>query len=131
MHMRAKEFIIEYITRQELTVLKRNMVRLYSQIGIDLQFSNHFLERCNDPRNEKEISIGEVTRLFREEFKTYGKQITQLGPDAQAVFKDLGTQLNVPFVLIWDRQNQILDLVAKSIMRKQNYLTSNPELPIR
>ena len=32
--------------------------------------------------------------------------------------KDLSTDINIPFVLKWDRDNQELDLVAKSVMRK-------------
>ena len=44
-----------------------------------------------------------------------------MGPDSEAVMKDLESDINIPFVLKWDRDNQELDLVAKSIMRKKNF----------
>jgi len=132
--MRAREFIVEYITRQELTQVKQSLAKFYSTIGMDIQFSNHFLERCNDPRNGKEISVAEVIRLFREEFKTYGNKLSSLGPDAHGVLMDLGTHLNVSFVINYDYRTRTLDLVAKNIMRKTKYFPNDPtdvELPIR
>jgi hypothetical protein len=39
------------------------------------------------------------------------------------------TDINVPFVLNIDRDG-MLDLVAKTVMRKQNFKTTNMELPV-
>ena len=71
--------------------------------------------------------MSELTRLFKQEFKKWGKPIAQMGPDAEAVMKDLSTDINMPFALRWDRNNQELDLVAKSVMRKltSKHLTKN------
>ena len=45
--------------------------------------------------------------------------------------KDLESDINIPFVLKWDRDNQELDLVAKSIMRKNlSFKTSNKDVQI-
>jgi hypothetical protein len=49
-----------------------------------------------------------------------------LGPDAEAVLNDMQTDINMPFVLKWDGKE--LDLVAKTVMRKSNFATSNPKL---
>ena len=62
-------------------------------------------------------------------YKYYGKPIAQLGPDAEAVMKDMRTDVNVPFALQWDGKE--LDLVAKTIMRKQNFSTPNPEFAVK
>ena len=39
-----------------------------------------------------------------------------MGPDAEAVMKDMRTDVNVPFALQWDGKE--LDSVAKTVMRK-------------
>jgi hypothetical protein len=51
-----------------------------------------------------------------------------MGPDAEAVIKDMKTDINMPFVLNY--KNGELELVAKTIMRKKNFKTPNPELAV-
>ncbi len=116
------------ITDQDLQQLETYADRLFASLGIDVAFSKHFKDRINDPRNKKPITMGELTRLFRQVYKQHGKPIAQLGPDAEAVMKDMKTDVNVPFALQWDGNE--LDLVAKTVMRKQNFATSNPEFVV-
>ena len=52
-----------------------------------------------------------------------------MGPDAQAVITDMETDINMPFVLNVDRSG-MLDLVAKTVMRKKDFKTSNPKLNV-
>lgn len=118
------------ITQGDLSQLERFADKLFAKVGIDIEFTKHFLDRVNDERNKKQITMSELTRLFKQEFKRWGKPIAQMGPDAEAVMKDLSTDINMPFALRWDRENQELDLVAKSVMRKQDFKTSNPEFPV-
>jgi len=118
------------ITQQDLNALEAYADKLFAKVGIDVEFTRHFLDRVNDERNLKQISMAELTRLFKQEFKRWGKKIAQLGPGAEAVMKDMRTDINMPFVLVWDRNNQELDLVAKTVMRKDNFRTSNPEFAV-
>jgi hypothetical protein len=53
-----------------------------------------------------------------------------MGPDAEAVMKDLATDINMPFVLSWDKENEELDLIAKTVMRKPDFKTSNREFAV-
>lgn len=53
-----------------------------------------------------------------------------MGPDAEAVMKDLQTDINMPFALRWDRDNNELDLIVKTVMRKKDFKTSNKEFPV-
>jgi hypothetical protein len=53
-----------------------------------------------------------------------------LGPDAEAVLNDMQTQINLPFVLKWDRDSEELDLVAKTVMRKKNFMTHNQKFTV-
>jgi hypothetical protein len=68
--------------------------------------------------------------LFKKEYQRWGKPIAQMGPNAQAVLKDLESDINVPFVLQWDRENNELDMIAKTVMRKKDFRTSNKEFPV-
>ena len=111
------------ITRADLAQIEKYADKLFAKVGIDVEFTRHFLDRVNDERNKKQITTAELTRLFKQMFKKHGKPIAKLGPDAEAVMKDMQTDVNMPFVLKWDGKE--LDLVAKTVMRKKDFKTSN------
>jgi len=114
------------LTRQDLDTVEKYADRLYKSVGIDVEFTRHFLDRVNDARNKKQITVSELIRMFKQSRKMHGKKIAQLGPDAEAVLNDMQTDINMPFVLKWDGKE--LDLVAKTVIRKSNFSTSNPKL---
>ena len=116
------------VTQQQLDTLEKVLDQVFSKVGIDIEFTRHFLDRVNDERNVKPISIKELAMLFKKEFIKYGKPIAQLGPDAEAVMKDLETDINIPFALKWNGSE--LELIAKTVMRKKNFRTPNKEFPV-
>jgi hypothetical protein len=118
------------VTQDDLNQLAASLDNLWKAVGVDVEFTRHFLDRVNDPRNGEQVTIKELTKLFREQYRLNGKKIAQMGPDAEAVLKDMQTNVNVPFVLNWDRRNQELDLVAKTVMRKKNFGSSTPIIRI-
>lgn len=119
------------ITDKDLKEIERYADALFKAVGVDIQFTKHFLERVNDERNIRQITIDELTELFRKTFKMYGTRIPKLGADAEAVLNDMKTNINLPFVLKWDDKSQELDLVAKTIMRKKNFMTQNKKLVVQ
>ena len=119
------------LTQNELDQLEVFADRLFAKVGIDVEFTRHFLDRVNDERNVKQITASELTRLFKQEYKRWGKPIAQMGPDSEAVLKDLATDVNIPFALRWDKANNELDLIAKTVMRKKNFKTSNKEFEVQ
>lgn len=118
------------VTQVQLDALENALDRVFAKVGIDVEFTRHFLARVNDERNVKQITMSELGQLFKKEFVRYGKPIAQLGPDAQAVMKDLASDINIPFVLDWNKQTQMLELIAKTVMRKKNFSTSNKEFAV-
>lgn len=114
------------ITKTDLDQLEKYADRLFGAVGIDVEFTRHFLDRVNDERNKKQITTAELTRLFKQSFKKYGKKIAQLGPDAEAVLNDMRTDVNMPFAL--NLKGGELELVAKTIMRKKDFKTRNTKL---
>jgi hypothetical protein len=127
--MKINEFD-KQVTQADIDELEKFADKIFAKVGIDVNFTRHFLDRVNDERNGKPISMSELTRLFKQEQKRWGKKIAQLGPDEEAVMKDLQTDLNLPFALRWDDKNNELDLIAKTVMRKKNFRTPNPEFPV-
>ena len=118
------------VTQADIDQLEVFADRLFAKVGIDVEFTRHFLDRVNDERNVKQITMSELTRLFKQEYKRWGKPIARLGPDAEAVMKDMATNINLPFALRWDHKNNELDLIAKTVMRKANFTTSNQEFAV-
>jgi len=116
------------VTQQQLDALEKVLDQVFSKVGIDIEFTRHFIDRVNDERNVKPISIKELAMLFKKEFIKYGKPIAQLGPDAQAVMKDLESDINIPFALNWNGEE--LELVAKTVMRKKDFKSSNKEFTV-
>ena len=114
------------VTKSDLDQLERYADRLFGAVGIDVEFTKHFLDRVNDVRNKMQITSAELTRLFKQSYRKFGKVIKKLGPDAQAVLSDMKTDINMPFVL--NLKGGELELVAKTVMRKKDFKTSNPKL---
>ena len=114
------------ITKSDLDQIEKYADRLFGALDIDIEFTRHFLDRVNDMRNKVAITPAELTRLFKQTYKKHGKTIARLGPDAEAVITDMKTDINMPFVL--NLKGGELELVAKTVMRKKNFKTTNPKL---
>jgi len=118
------------ITRVGLDVLEKAVDKLFAKVGIDVEFTRHFLDRVNDSRNKKQITIRELAFLFKKTYQKHGKTIAKLGPDIEAVLKDLETDINIPFALNWNRQQKELELVSKTVMRKPNFKTPDRQFKV-
>ena len=127
---REHRILEEEISRADLSGLERYVDKLFAKVGVDIEFSKHFIDRLKDARNKKPITMAELVRLFKQTFKKYGNKIAKLGDKAQAVMHDMKTDINVPFVLNWDKKSQEFDLVSKTIMRKGDFKTSNQKLSV-
>lgn len=130
--MRVQEILVEgsILTQADLNNIEVFADKIFGKVGIDVEFTRHFLDRVNDPRNVKQITSAEVIRIFKRTYQKYGKKIPKLGDDAQAVLQDMGTDINVPFVLKWNEREKEFILTSKTIMRKKNFSTSNTKLPV-
>lgn len=131
--MESEEPLTESISKQELDELERYLDKLFAKSGIDLEFTKHFFDRVNDARNKSPIQIEELRRIFKKvalNQKLLGK-ITKDGAGFQGVLKDVTSKINSPFVLVLDKKNNELDLVAKTVMRKDNFKTPNKTFSVK
>ena len=122
--------LVEEVSQSQLKELEKYLDQLFKILNVDVSFTKHFLDRVNDSRNGKPITVDELQLLFKKTIQKYGKRIPALGPDAEAVLNDMQTQINLPFVLKWDRDSEELDLVAKTVMRKKNFMTHNQKFTV-
>lgn len=127
--MRLHEILNEEINQAGLNQVEAFADKLWAKLGVDVKFTHHFIERLNHERNGKPITTAELIRLFKKEYEMYGQKIRNLDSNDEAVLKDLTTEINLPFVIKGDDENKTL--VAKTIMRKPNFHSPDPEFPVK
>ena len=110
------------VTKSDIDQVERYADKLFAAVGIDVEFTRHFMDRVNDARNVKQITTSELVRLFKQSYKKYGKKIAKMSDDANAVINDMKTDINMPFVL--NHKKGEIELVVKTVMRKKNFTTS-------
>jgi hypothetical protein len=126
----TKTPIQEFVTQSELNDVEKIADEWFEDYGIDVVFTKHFIERVNDERNGKPISSEELEDLFTQTAEKYGEKLANLPDNYQAVLFKLRNDINLPFALNYDDENNEMDLVAKTVMRKKNFQTSNPKLAL-
>lgn len=114
----------EDITKSELDSIEKYADRLFAKLGIDIEFTKHFLDRANDERNKKPITVPELIGMFKRLHKKHGKPLSKVDNDFDAVVKDFNNDINVPFAI--DVTKDGIDMYAKTIMRKKDFKTSTP-----
>ena len=120
----------EYISAGQLNQVEKHLDKIWAKVGIDVEFTRHFHDRVNDARNKKPISSAEVIKIFRQVYKKYGKQISSLPDGVNVLFKDMQTDINVPVVLRYDKPNQEIDMISKTVMRKKNFKSSTKKYAV-
>ena len=109
--------------------------RILKKYDIDIEFTRHFVDRLNDPRNNPEIKVAELQRFFKKIQRAKGQNIRN-NPDVELVLKDMSSNLNLPVVI--KKKGDSFEVVNKTIMRKPDFKTtskviryeeSNPRLP--
>ena len=123
--LESVELISEDVTQSQLNDLEKFGDRLLKKFNIDIEFTRHFADRMNDKRNDPAIKVTELQRLFKKIAKNKGKDVKKHG-DAEAVLKDLQSDLNLPVVVNY--KNGEFEVVNKTIMRKKNFKTTSPEI---
>lgn len=119
------------ITKTQLLRIEQYADKLFREFGIDVEFQDifkgtHFFQRLNDPRNGSPITTDELRLLFKKVSSKYGDKLSNLTTGAEGVFKDMESDVNMPFVIKYDAKNREIDLIPKTIMRKPDFKSSTP-----
>jgi len=126
--IKLKDLLLEDVSQTQLNQVEKYLDKLWAKVGIDVEFTRHFMDRVNDVRNGKPISPAELIKIYREIYKKYGKTISQLKSGAEILLKDMETDINVPVVLQWDGKE--FDMISKTVMRKKNFKSSTKKYSI-
>ena len=130
MSLLLNELADPQVTMGDLSALERVLDRLYRPLGIDIEFTKHFLDRVNDARNGRQITVSELASLFAKEFSKHGDKLANAKENTEAVLLDLSTDINVPFVIKHSSRGG-LELLSKTVMRKHNFKTRNRVYRVR
>ena len=119
------------VTKPQLDALERQLDALFRAAEIDIEFTRHFLDRVNDPRNGRPITIAELQRIYQAVWDQHRATLDKADVDWKVVIRDLPTQINIPVVLDYDTRTNRVELVAKTVMRTARFMAREPQLVVR
>jgi len=117
----------EYISTSQLRKVDDFADSLFNPLGVDVEFSTHFVDRLNDPRNGEAIETDELKDLFVKLYQKYGEKIPNFRNGTHALVTDLNTNINIPFELKWDKQRKMFDMVNNTVLRTKKFHVSPSE----
>ena len=118
-----REYVSEDFTQRDVNDLEKFADRILKKYGIDVEFTRHFVDRLNDPRNSPAIKVSELQKFFKKIQRNKGQNIRN-NPDVEAVLKDMSTNLNLP-VVIKTKGDDSFEVTNKTIMRKKDFRTTS------
>jgi hypothetical protein len=91
----------------EVTELEKQLDKLFRPLGLDVEFSRHFVERIL--QREKAVTIEEVTTAFSKLKKKYKNRLLKAKKkqDYEAILKDFSNEINVVFSIDGDEMTAI------------------------
>jgi hypothetical protein len=115
------EFLDEKVSKSQLDNLERYLDELFATVGMDIEFTRHFLDRVND----RDITLQEIREIFEEMHKSgYGRWGKESFSGLDAIIKDKTTSIETPFVLQWNKEKGEVEFVAKTIFVNKGNMTS-------
>jgi shikimate kinase len=114
----------DLVSMQQMKAFEKFVDRMFEKYNIDFQFTKHFGDRMGDDRNNPCIKMKELADFISKIYKRQGKSL-KAEAGAEAVIKDMQSDLNIPVVVKYDQKNDEFDVVMKTIMRKKNFSTPN------
>ena len=123
-----RPIIKEEISKSQLDSIEAYADKLFAKLGIDIEFTKHFLDRVNDKRNIKPISVPELVGMFKRLHRKHGKPLSKVDDDFNAVVKDFNSNINIPFAI--NVTDDDIEMYAKTVMRKKDFKTSTPVIAL-
>ena len=112
----------DLVNMKQIKAFEKFVDNMFKRFNIDFNFTKHFGDRMGDDRNDPCISMKELADFIKKIYKRQGKSIKGVA-GAEAVIKDMQSDLNIPVAVKYDQKNDEFDVVMKTIMRKKNFHT--------
>lgn len=113
------------VTKEQLSRVKHILQSKFNKVNVDLQFSNHFIDRINDDRNETKINIKDIEHIFNLILISIDKLKALKHKELEAVIKSRSTNINMPIAFEYrgktDKGEDDFYLRPISIYRKSNF----------
>jgi len=110
----------QLIGMKQIKQFEKVVDELFKKFDIDFNFTKHFGERMSDGRNTPCITLKELAAFIKKIYAKQGKSIKGVA-GAEAVIKDIQSDLNIPVAVTYDSKNDEFDVAMKTIMRKKNF----------
>jgi hypothetical protein len=114
------------LTQKDLDTIQKALEGIYKSRGFDLVYSRHFIERVNDWRNGKQITIGELITILNASIKIHGKALMMMPHEAEGIIKDANSKINLMVAIEHNSRTGLCELRIKSCYRKVNFRANNP-----
>jgi hypothetical protein len=120
------------ITVAHMKAFEQFVDKMFDKFDIDFDFTKHFRERISDTRNDPCINLKEIADTIKKIYTKYkhGEKTLSKYIDAEVVLKDMQNDLNMPIAIEYNRKDNEIEVIAKTIMRKKNFRTPNPEIKL-
>ncbi len=116
------QYLNEKVNQTQINDLEKFADRILKKFKIDIEFTKHFVDRVNDSRNDPEITIIELQKLFKKIKNQHGENLIK-AKNTEVVLKDLQSDLNLPVVVKFKKGE--FEVTHKTIMRKKNFKTKD------
>lgn len=92
-----QEYLTELQSPSEVVELERQLDAMFSTIGLDVEFSTHFIERLLG--RERQVTKEEIVNAFAQLKAKYKQRLlaAKKKPNYEAVLKDFSNDLNIVF----------------------------------
>ena len=106
------------ITQSDLNQVEKYADKLFAALGIDVEFTKHFMDRVNDARNIKQITTSELVRLFKQSYKSLLnlKPCLMMSPASASQF--LPKRPDIFDVLVIDEASQMKPELALGLIAR-------------
>lgn len=126
----VRRVLKEYMTSSDLRDVEQYADSMFKDTGVDIEFTRHFIDRVNDPRNYKEIETQELKDLFKKLYFKYGQKLPNFKKGTHAVVSDMNSNINIPIELRWDDSTKSFEMMNMTVMRKKNFFTNDMTLKV-
>lgn len=126
----VRNVLKEFMTSYDLRDVENYADNMFNNIDIDVEFTKHFIDRINDPRNYKEIESQELKDLFKKLYLKYGEKLPNFKKGTHAVVSDMNSNINIPIELRLDDETKSFQMMNMTVMRKKNFQSSDMKLKV-
>jgi len=117
------------VSWSSLKSLESMLDALFASAKLDIAFTKHFWERINGSRGYGgTVSMAEIQDAFNKTYRKYATEIQNHPVNWRAVINDVSKNLNIPFVLDWDRNKK--SMIIQTAMKKPDFKTPDPKLKV-